>query len=70
MFTAHYADPFGRPDDAGLRRRPAARLETLRGPRRERCRRLFAVVNGWSAPGSPAPVFGWSVEALRARVRR
>ncbi|MGW1296865.1 MerR family transcriptional regulator [Streptomyces sp. NPDC002533] len=65
--TAHYARMLGRPDDIGLRRRLANRIESMNDPRRERYGRLLAVVNGWPAPESLAPVFDWSVRALRAR---
>ncbi|MGV9693016.1 MerR family transcriptional regulator [Streptomyces sp. NPDC003444] len=69
-FTAHYARLLGRPDDAALRSRLATRLESVNDPRRERYLRLLAVVNGWPAPESLAPVFDWSVRALRVRTRR
>ncbi|WP_030752844.1 MerR family transcriptional regulator [Streptomyces griseus] len=66
----HYARLCGRPDDAELRRRLLLRLESANDPRRERHLRLLAVINGWPAPESLAPVLDWSVEALRARTRR
>ncbi|MFG2841396.1 MerR family transcriptional regulator [Streptomyces zaomyceticus] len=66
-FTTHYAHLLGRPDDVELRRRLATRLETVNDPRRERYLQLLAVVNGWPAPESLAPVFDWSVQALRVR---
>ncbi|WP_328832238.1 MerR family transcriptional regulator [Streptomyces sp. NBC_00252] len=66
-FTAHYARLLGRPDDSELRHRLATRLETVNDPRRERYLQLLAVVNGWTAPESLAPVFDWSVQALRVR---
>ncbi|MBO8191759.1 MerR family transcriptional regulator [Streptomyces oryzae] len=66
-FTAHYAYLLGRPDDVELRRRLATRLESVNDPRRERYLQLLAVVNGWPAPESLAPVFDWSVQALRVR---
>jgi DNA-binding transcriptional MerR regulator len=69
-FTAHYADLLGRPDDVELRRRLATRLESVNDPRRERYLQLLAVVNGWPVPESLAPVFDWSVEALRLRTQR
>ncbi|MDQ0847614.1 MerR family transcriptional regulator [Streptomyces sp. V1I6] len=69
-FTAHYAHILGRPDDVELRRRLATRLESVNDPRRERYLQLLAVVNGWPAPESLAPVFDWSVEALRVRTRQ
>ncbi|MHA5047273.1 MerR family transcriptional regulator [Streptomyces sp. SD15] len=43
------------------------RLETVNDPRRERYLELLAVINGWSAPESLAPVLDWSVQALRMR---
>ncbi|MEU0033458.1 MerR family transcriptional regulator [Streptomyces sp. NPDC006333] len=69
-FTAYYAYLLGRPDDVELRRRLAARLESVNDPRRERYLQLLAVINGWPAPESPAPVFDWSVRALRVRTPR
>lgn len=66
-FTAHYAQLLGRPDDSELRHRLATRLESVNDPRRERYLQLLAVVNGWTAPESLAPVFDWSVQALRVR---
>ncbi|NGO12569.1 MerR family transcriptional regulator [Streptomyces sp. HC44] len=68
-FTAHYAHLLGRPDDVELRRRLATRLESVNDPRRERYLQLLAVVNGWPAPESLAPVFDWSVQALRVRTQ-
>ncbi|WP_030845753.1 MerR family transcriptional regulator [Streptomyces griseus] len=70
QFTAHYAHLLGRPDDVELRRRLATRLERANEPRWRRYLQLLAVVNGWPAPESLAPVFDWSVQALRARTRR
>ncbi|MFG2339845.1 MerR family transcriptional regulator [Streptomyces yangpuensis] len=69
-FTAHYAHLLGRPDDVGLRRRLATRLESVNDPRRERYLQLLAVVNGWPTPESLAPVFDWSVQALRVRTQQ
>ncbi|WP_329225038.1 MerR family transcriptional regulator [Streptomyces sp. NBC_01460] len=70
VFTAHYAHLLGRPDDVELRRRLATRLERVNDPRRERYLQLLAVVNGWPAPESLAPVFDWSVRALRVRTQQ
>ncbi|MGW7231552.1 MerR family transcriptional regulator [Streptomyces cyaneofuscatus] len=70
QFTAHYAHLLGRPDDVELRRRLATRLERANEPRWRRYLQLLAMVNGWPAPESLAPVFDWSVQALRARTRR
>ncbi|MFF1308809.1 MerR family transcriptional regulator [Streptomyces sp. NPDC058307] len=69
-FTAHYAHLLGRPDDVELRRRLATRLESVNDPRRERYLQLLAVVNGWPAPESLAPVFDWSVQALHVRTQQ
>ncbi|MFC9331948.1 MerR family transcriptional regulator [Kitasatospora sp. NPDC057015] len=69
-FTAHYAHLLGRPDDVELRHRLATRLESVNDPRRERYLQLLAVVNGWPAPESLAPVFDWSVQALRVRTQQ
>ncbi|MEU3827989.1 MerR family transcriptional regulator [Streptomyces sp. NPDC029080] len=69
-FTAHCAHLLGRPDDVELRRRLATRLESVSDPRRERYLQLLAVVNGWPAPESLAPVFDWSVRALRVRTQQ
>ncbi|MDX5572909.1 MerR family transcriptional regulator [Streptomyces sp. ID01-9D] len=69
-FTAHYAQLLGRPDDVELRRLLATRLESVNDPRRERYLRLLAVVNGWPAPESLAPVLDWSLQALRVRTPR
>ncbi|MEV6513084.1 MerR family transcriptional regulator [Streptomyces sp. NPDC051642] len=66
-FTAHYAHLLGRPDGVELRHRLATRLESVSDPRRERYLQLLAVVNGWTASESLAPVFDWSVQALRVR---
>ncbi|MCF2528882.1 MerR family transcriptional regulator [Yinghuangia soli] len=66
-FTAYYAHLLDRPDDVELRRRLTTRLESVNDPRKERYLQLLAVVNGWSAPESLAPVFDWSVQALRVR---
>ncbi|WP_405518919.1 MerR family transcriptional regulator [Streptomyces canus] len=69
-FTAPYAHLLGRPDDVELRRRLATRLESVNDPRRERYLQLLAVVNGWPAPETLAPVFDWSVQALRVRTQQ
>ncbi|WP_338498729.1 MerR family transcriptional regulator [Streptomyces sp. SJL17-4] len=70
QFTAYYAHLLGHPDDIELRRRLVTRLESVNDPRRERYLQLLAVVNGWPAPESLAPVFDWSVQALRARTQQ
>ncbi|MFI6124920.1 MerR family transcriptional regulator [Streptomyces sp. NPDC051064] len=68
--AAHYARVLGRPDDVELRHRLLTRLEGVSDARRERYFQLLAVINRWSAPERLTPVLEWSVEALRARVRR
>lgn len=67
--TASYARLLDRPDDPALRRRLLARLESMNDPRRERYFALLAVINGWTAPDSLAPVLDWSIRALCARIR-
>ncbi|MFE7211202.1 MerR family transcriptional regulator [Streptomyces sp. NPDC001698] len=67
--TAHYARILGHPDDIGLRRRLAIRLENINDPRRDRYLQLLSVVNGWPPPESLAPLFDWSIEALSVRTR-
>ncbi|MEV0320251.1 MerR family transcriptional regulator [Streptomyces sp. NPDC050658] len=63
----HYARITGRPDDEASRRHLVHRLESMNDPRRDRYLRLLAVVNGWPAPQSLAPVLDWAVRALRTR---
>jgi DNA-binding transcriptional MerR regulator len=62
-----YADLSGRPDDADLLRRLLTRVEAANDPRREAYLQRLAVINGWQAPESLAPVFDWFAEAARAR---
>ncbi|MER7768548.1 MerR family transcriptional regulator [Kitasatospora sp. NPDC096140] len=66
--TAAYAEAFGRPDDADLRRWLLDRLGIADDPRAERYWHLLATVNGWPAPESLREVFEWFGEALRARL--
>jgi hypothetical protein len=66
--TTQYAHVFGRPDDVDLRRRLLTRLETANDPRRERYLQLLAVINGWPAPESLAPMLDWFIQALHARI--
>lgn len=68
--TDHYAHLVDRPDDAELRRRLLARLESVTDPRRDRYLRLLVVINGWPAPESVAPAFDWSAQAVRVRIER
>ncbi len=67
--AALYAHTSGAPDNGELRRRLVARLEAVNDPRRERYLQLLAVINGWQAPESLAPVLDWSIEAVRVRTR-
>ncbi|GAA3116520.1 MerR family transcriptional regulator [Streptomyces rectiviolaceus] len=66
--ATHYAHILGLPDDADLRRRLVTRLETMDDPRRDRYLTLLAVINGWPAPESLAPVLHWTIRALHARM--
>ncbi|MEW1909947.1 MerR family transcriptional regulator [Kitasatospora sp. NPDC085895] len=71
--AAHYARILGCPashDPRTLYRRLAARLEQMNDPRRDHYLSLLAVVNGWPAPGSLAPVLTWSTAAFRTRIPR
>jgi DNA-binding transcriptional MerR regulator len=65
--VARYAAGLGRSDDVALRRGLLAWLETANDPRRERYFQLLALINGWAAPESLAPVFDWTIRAVRAR---
>lgn len=67
--AARYAHICGRPDDAGLRNRLLLRLQSVNDPRRDRHVQLLAVINSWPVPESLAPVFDWSVEAVRVRMQ-
>ncbi|WP_393062935.1 MerR family transcriptional regulator [Streptomyces sp. LN549] len=66
--TAEYARLCGRPDDAALRERLVARLDTVNDPRRERYLHLLAVINRWPAPEPLSPELDWFRMALRARI--
>ncbi|WP_329611717.1 MerR family transcriptional regulator [Kitasatospora herbaricolor] len=70
VLPAECAATLGRPADEGLRRHLLEQLESAHDPRRERYLRLLAVVNGWPAPESLAPVFDWSLRALRIPAAR
>jgi DNA-binding transcriptional MerR regulator len=65
--TDEYARLSGRPDDADLRRRLLTRVEAANDPRREAYLQRLAVINGWPAPESLAPVFDWFAEASESR---
>jgi hypothetical protein len=64
----HYAQAAGSHDGDELRHRLLARLVQINDPRRERYLQLLAVINGWLAPESLAPVLDWSIQALSARL--
>ncbi|MEV6752699.1 MerR family transcriptional regulator [Streptomyces sp. NPDC051214] len=68
--AGHYAHILGLPDDTDLRRRLLSRIATMDDPRRDRYLLLLAVINGWPAPESLAPVLDWTGRALRARLPR
>ncbi|MEU9012649.1 MerR family transcriptional regulator [Streptomyces sp. NPDC048479] len=70
VVTAQYAHVLGRPDDVELRPRLLTWLESVNDPRRERYFQLLAVINGWPAPESLAPVFDWFIQALHVRTQR
>lgn len=64
--TARYASLVGKPDDAALRHRLLAQIDTARDPRRQTYVRLLAVVNGWPPPDDPTRALTWFADALRA----
>ncbi|WP_409055647.1 MerR family transcriptional regulator [Streptomyces sp. SYP-A7185] len=68
--AAHYAHIRGLPDDDSLRRHLLSRMESMNDPRRDRYLFLLAVINGWPAPESLAPILDWTARALRARLPR
>ncbi|MER7756002.1 MerR family transcriptional regulator [Kitasatospora sp. NPDC097643] len=51
-------------DGPALRGRLLDRLTAMADPRRERYLALLAVVNGWAAPESLAPVLDWAARAV------
>ncbi|MFB7264947.1 hypothetical protein ACFCXH_22750 [Streptomyces nojiriensis] len=54
-----YAHAFECADEGDLRRWLLARLRTTADPRAERYWQLLAVVNGWPASPTLAPVYPW-----------
>ncbi|MFJ9371617.1 MerR family transcriptional regulator [Nocardia sp. NPDC101769] len=64
--TGRYADTFGKPDDARLRRWILARLDVANDSRVERYWRLVSAINGWPDPPEMGPVFTWFATALRS----
>ncbi len=62
---AGYTATFGHPDSAEYRRKLLTRLEVANDPRAGQYFRLLSTINGWPAPPSLAPVFGWFIQALR-----
>ncbi|MFB6818324.1 MerR family transcriptional regulator [Streptomyces sp. NPDC056347] len=65
--AAHHARTLGRADGPEVRRLLLDRLERAGDPRRDRYAQLLAVINGWPAPESLAPVLDWAARAVRAR---
>ncbi|MFE3246402.1 MerR family transcriptional regulator, partial [Kitasatospora indigofera] len=63
---AECAATLGRPVGEEVRPHLLEQLETVQDPRWERYLRLLAVVNGWPAPESLAPVLDWTLQALRS----
>ncbi|MGW4533498.1 MerR family transcriptional regulator [Nocardia sp. NPDC004340] len=64
--AARYAETFGKPDDARLRRWILERLQVANDPRVERYWRLVSAINGWPELPDMGPVFTWFAAALRA----
>jgi len=62
-----YAAAGGRVDDAAYRRELLDQFELANEPRAERYWQLLAIINGWPPIPSRMPLWGWFVEALRAR---
>lgn len=63
-----YAESGGRADDAAYRRELLDQLELANEPRAERYWQLLATINGWPPIAGVMHLWGWFVEALRARV--
>ncbi len=66
--VAAFASSSGRTDDAAYRRELVARFETANEPRAERYWQLMATINGWPPVPTTTHLWGWFVEALRARL--
>jgi DNA-binding transcriptional MerR regulator len=66
--AAEYAEAFGRTDGREFRGWLLGRLDVANDPRAERYWQLLALINGWPAQPSLAPVFDWFLTALRADV--
>lgn len=64
--VAEYVREFGGSDGPEFRRSLLERLEVGSDPRAERYWQLLAIINGWPAQPSLAPVFDWLLHALRA----
>ncbi|MEU7140798.1 MerR family transcriptional regulator [Nocardia sp. NPDC046473] len=64
--TARYAETFGKPDDADLRRWVAERLAVANDVRVTRYWQLVATINGWPPMADLEPVFTWFGQALRS----
>lgn len=54
-----YAHAFERAGESDLRRWLLARLQTTANPHAERYWQLLAMINGWSASPTLAPVYSW-----------
>jgi DNA-binding transcriptional MerR regulator len=63
--VAEYVQTFGGTDGPEFRRTLLERLEVGSDPRAERYWQLLAIINGWPAQPSLAPVFDWLLRALR-----
>ncbi|MFI6165624.1 MerR family transcriptional regulator [Nocardia sp. NPDC051052] len=67
--TARYAETFGRPDDADLRRWIVERLEVANDARVTRYWQLVSTINNWPPMPDLAPIFAWFGRALKTRPR-
>ncbi|MFI7277270.1 MerR family transcriptional regulator [Streptomyces sp. NPDC049879] len=64
--AAQRARDLGRHDGPALRHLIRTGVDAARDPRRDRCLRLLATVNGWQQPESPAAQLDWFADAMRA----
>ena len=63
-----FAAAFGRTDDPAYRRELLTRVEQANEPRAERYWQLLATINGWPPVPTTTHLWGWFIEALRARL--
>jgi len=63
-----FAGAFGRTDDPAYRRELLTRVEQANEPRAERYWQLLATINGWPPVPTTTHLWGWFIEALRARL--